>query len=67
MGLVGQLRLSMLHSEPSGEHLEDTSGRVVMSVLNLEGDPGWYMEAAPCIREKHIFTEGSESVHCSVV
>lgn len=23
----------------------------MMSILNLEGDPGWYMEAAPCIRE----------------
>lgn len=60
MGLVGQLRLSMLHSEWFGEHLEDMSGRIAMSILNLEGDPGWYMEAAPCSREKHIFTEGSK-------
>lgn len=36
------------------------SGRIVISILNLEGDPGWYMEAVPCIREKHIFTEGSQ-------
>lgn len=36
------------------------SGRVVMSILNLEGDPGWYVEAALCIRGKHIFTEGSK-------